>query len=415
MTTQRDQGSSDDHHSVDERSRLDRDLRAAEEARRESEARYRALIEASEDAVFVADAETGRLLDVNPQAERLTGRPASELIGMHQSELHPQPNEGHYRRVFERHSNERGERVDEAIVLRADGATVPVEISASVATINGRKTVLGIFRDVTVRRRTEQALAESEERYRKVVEAAADGIAVADVASGLLVEINPRLADRLGYDPAELVGQHHEVLYAPEDAALNVATFKRHARGGVREIEAYWLQTRDGERVPFEATSSTTKVGGRLLIQGIFRDATDRRKTEEALREREALFRALFEGANLGIAVMGPDAKVRRSNPALSHILGYDVRDSGVGIAEHELDHIYEPFFTTKEFGQGTGSGSRSCMASWSSTRGRSGPPASRASGPSSGSSCPGRRVRQARPPPRHRLRPLPSPDGPPC
>jgi PAS domain S-box-containing protein len=75
----------------------------AEEKLKESEEKYRGLFENSGDAVFIVDIETGKILDANRQAKKLTGRPRKELIGMHQSRLHPAENNEYYRKKFQKH------------------------------------------------------------------------------------------------------------------------------------------------------------------------------------------------------------------------------------------------------------------------------------------------------------------------
>ncbi len=125
-----------------------------------SEERYRALLEAAPDAVFVADAETGLLLEANRRAEELTGRGREELAGMHQSELHPPGEAEKYRRVFKEHMEMGRGYMEGAEVMRGDGARVPVEISFSLVEAGGRRLLQGIFRDVTEKQRMRRRLEE---------------------------------------------------------------------------------------------------------------------------------------------------------------------------------------------------------------------------------------------------------------
>jgi len=118
----------------------------------ESEEKYRKLIESANDAVFVADAETGLIIETNKRAEELLGRPINEIIGMHQTELHPKEDAEFYASVFKEHI-QKGDAVQtDLFVAHKDGGKIPVEISASVSEIKGRKIITGIFRDITERR-----------------------------------------------------------------------------------------------------------------------------------------------------------------------------------------------------------------------------------------------------------------------
>jgi len=121
----------------------------AEEKLKESEEKYRGLFENSGDAVFIVHIETGIILDANRQAEQLTGRTRQELIGMHQSQLHPAGNAEYYREKFQKHiMNDRVFDL-EADVVKKDGSIVPVFIYSNLIDLQGKKVVQGIFRDIS--------------------------------------------------------------------------------------------------------------------------------------------------------------------------------------------------------------------------------------------------------------------------
>ncbi|HSQ84850.1 MAG TPA: PAS domain S-box protein [Desulfobacterales bacterium] len=120
-----------------------------EEKLKESEEKYRGLFQNSGDAVFIVDTETGIILDANRQAEQLTGKPRQELIGMHQSKLHPAENVEYYREKFQKHiMNDRVFDL-EADVVKKDGSIVPVFIFSNLIDLQGKKVIQGIFRDIS--------------------------------------------------------------------------------------------------------------------------------------------------------------------------------------------------------------------------------------------------------------------------
>ena len=137
------------------------DRKQAGAALRESEEKYRTLVESARDAIFVADAETGFLIEVNRQAEILTGLPAAELVGRHQSLLHPPEERDRYRRIFANHAAEGNLLARDLLVRRADGTDVPVDISATTVELGGRRVVQGVFQDISDRKWAEKALQES--------------------------------------------------------------------------------------------------------------------------------------------------------------------------------------------------------------------------------------------------------------
>ena len=119
-----------------------------ENALRESEEKYRKLIEAANDAIFIADAETGIIINANKQAGKLIELDVKEIIGMHQTQLHPKEEAEHYRKAFIEHVQSGTAISDELYVCNKNGEKIPVEISASVIEVGGKKIIQGIFRDL---------------------------------------------------------------------------------------------------------------------------------------------------------------------------------------------------------------------------------------------------------------------------
>ncbi len=151
---------------VSERKTVETELEASRE-------RYRELVATSPEAILVADAETGKIVDANAAAEELLGRPRSEICKMYQWELHPRERQTHYRRIFERHAEEGGimRNRDDLTVVRSDGEEVPVEISANRTRLDGRRVIHGIFKDVSERKGRERTLAYLRSATRELMRA----------------------------------------------------------------------------------------------------------------------------------------------------------------------------------------------------------------------------------------------------
>lgn len=151
-------------HVDDERSLLKK------ESSKESEEKYRTLFEEAMDAIFVADAETGILIDCNRAATELVGRTKTELIGKHQRVLHPQQEivEDGISRTFKQHVKEREGQVLETQVITKRGEIKEVAIKANLIELRGKRVLQGIFRDITERKQMEEALRESEGNFRNI-------------------------------------------------------------------------------------------------------------------------------------------------------------------------------------------------------------------------------------------------------
>jgi PAS domain S-box-containing protein len=137
----------------------------------DSEEKYRKLIETASDAIILEDAETGIVLDVNKRAEELIGLPAEQIIGIHQTQLHPEDEAERYKKGF-KDVVQKGRKTStgNVFVCHRDGRKIPVEISSSVVELGGKKVVQGIFRDITQRKLAEEERAQSLEKLRNALD-----------------------------------------------------------------------------------------------------------------------------------------------------------------------------------------------------------------------------------------------------
>jgi PAS domain S-box-containing protein len=137
------------------------------QALKESEERFRAFFEGSLDGIFLADPDSGNIVDANPAACELFLRDHNEIVGLHYTEFYPPRLEAHVRGLWAEILEALEEASQfEALALRSDGQEVPIEGLAQIIQIDGVPFVLGTFRDVSKRKEAEDALRDSEKRYR---------------------------------------------------------------------------------------------------------------------------------------------------------------------------------------------------------------------------------------------------------
>jgi PAS domain S-box-containing protein len=133
----------------------------SEAALRETEEKYRTLIELAGDAIIVVDAQTEIILDANRMAEKILGRSRNELIGLHQTKIQPQARLEQYSEIFKQYIESCGVFKTELELRHQDGTLIPMEVSATVVDVQGKRIVQGIFRDISDRKQTEQALKQA--------------------------------------------------------------------------------------------------------------------------------------------------------------------------------------------------------------------------------------------------------------
>ena len=168
-----------------------------------------------------------------------------------------------------------------------DGRETPVGISLSPVEVREGLLVSGAICDITVRKRAEERLQASEIRYRRLFEAAQDGILILDFATGQVEDVNPFLTDLLGYSNAELVGKKLWEIGPVKDIPASCTAFADLQIKGVIRYDDLPLETKDGRRIAVEFVSNVYTVGGTRVIQCNIRDITRRKHAEAALRRSE--------------------------------------------------------------------------------------------------------------------------------
>lgn len=210
-----------------------------ESALRDSEEKYRLLMQHANDGIVLVDASTGVLLEVNGKIEEFTGISADRLIGKHLSALHPQTDSDRCRRLLDAALVEGSAIADDFCILHRDGRNIPVEISTSVVEIGGKKIVQAIFRDVLRRMSAEEAHRKEKERAEQYLDVAGVIIVVLD-RSGIVTLINRKGSEILGYAEEEIIGKNWFDHFVPLQMKEAVKTiFARLMNVELENVEYY--------------------------------------------------------------------------------------------------------------------------------------------------------------------------------
>ncbi len=273
------------------------DQERAKGALRESEARLRRILDSAYDAFVSADAE-GRVSAWNAEAEQLFGWRADEIIGANLADaiVPPRLRERYLAnlKAFIETDDSVGRRV-ELQALRRDGTEFPVEVSISKMQGKSGPVFNAFIHDIIERHQREQALRDSERRYRLLAENITDVITVLDL-SGTRTYISPSVRDVLGYDPTELLGKRMADMPHPDDAPMAVAAVTALRRGDTATVTLR-SQHKDGHYVWMETSLRLVhdpETRRPIEVLAVSRDVSAR----QALQEELAAAKLRAEEAN---------------------------------------------------------------------------------------------------------------------
>ena len=311
-----------------------------EEQLKESEERFRAIFEGSLDAIFLADPDSGEVIDANPAAEELLLRTREEIIGLHQTQLHPAHLKSSVEEMFSRHAREEDKGSPfESFVLCSDGREIPVEILAHTIQIDGVPVLYGTFRDISERKKIQEALVDSEHRYRLLAESMSDIIWTSDMHLRFKY-VSPSVERFIGYTPEELIGKSILEHLTPSSIEVATKVFLEQVAGdditasdslGSRTMELQRFH-KNGSVVWGELTFTILRDNeGRLAgILGVTRDITERKKGEKALQESEEKYRRLVHDS-LDAVIIVQGLHVRFVNQGALRMWGFKREEEMVG------------------------------------------------------------------------------------
>lgn len=267
--------------------------RRAEEALRESEERYRRLFEATPVPMWIYDLESLKFVAVNDATVRNYGYSREEFLAMSILDIRPEEERERLKQVVSAYRGGQPHRNDIWRHRRKDGSILFVEVYAHTVSLRGRTGVLVVPFDLTEKLRAEQALRESETRYREIFEHAAGGV-YRSTPEGRFIAVNPALARMLGFETPEAMMARYgdridtDLYVKPGRRAEFVAqisrmdtltNFESEVRGG--DGRSRWLS---------ESVRAVRDSVGRLLYyEGFVTDMTPRRQLEQELQRASKL------------------------------------------------------------------------------------------------------------------------------
>ncbi|MBI5909076.1 MAG: PAS domain S-box protein [Betaproteobacteria bacterium] len=324
---------------ITERKRAEKDMRARE-------LRYAAVAASAIDAFVTGDA-AGRIVGWNPSAERIFGYAETEVIGQPLTLLMPQRFQDRHLDGMKRVQSG-GERriigtIVELVGRRKDTSEFPLELSLAEWTVGEDQFFTGFMRDITERKNAEQALGESEARFRSLTEMSSDFYWESDAEHRLTRRSSGSKPSTLSVfrEGAKIGKRRWEVPYlSPDEAGWLAHRAVLDAHRPFRDFELSRVGTDGAEHFMWISGDPVFDASGAFKgYHGVGADITERKRSEQALRAAEQQFRGLVEQSIAGIYIIQDD-KLTYVNPRFAEILGYASADELIG--RHPLSIIAE-------------------------------------------------------------------------
>ncbi len=304
------------------------DQKLAEEKLYNSEERFKSLSDASFEAIFVS--EKGVCIDQNQTAERMFGYTASEAVGKKGTEwIAPEDREEVMNKMLSGY-----EAQYEITALRKDGTTFPAEIQARMAYFQNRQVRITALNDITKRKKAEEALRESEEKWRGLFENSIEAAFIVDV-KGNLKSVNRALEMLLGTDREELIGINFLEYMKPKMAKEILEAYNHLYRTNepIKDL-TYDIIRKDGKERTVEGYVNVIKKENKVIgFQGMLRDITERKRVEESLRIRDWAVHSSISA----IIIIDLDGIITYANPSFVKMSGYDDVSDIVGMSLMEF------------------------------------------------------------------------------
>lgn len=302
-----------------------------EEALHESEEKYKILFADARQAIFIADVESGMLIDCNEAACALIERSRDEIIGKHQSILHPVNElvDGSSQSYRKHISSGAGLLIEDRVITKS-GKIKEVEIKGNLVEFKGKKILQGFFIDITERKRAEAALKESEERYRRLVESVTDYIYSVKLEAGRPISTShgPACETVTGYTSAEYAADPdlwYRMVYEEDRKVVEELTTRVLSGTEVSPLE-HRIKHKNGS-IRWVRNTPVLKhnaQGTLISYDGLIADITERKEAEEALRQSHSFNDMLIQTMPFGMDIVDEKGTILFMSKAMRDIAGSD-------------------------------------------------------------------------------------------
>jgi len=308
----------------------------AEEQLASSEAELRTLFANMMDVVIVYDAD-GRYVEIAPTNPSKLYLPPDDILGKTVHEILPKESADIIvSKIHEALQSNQPVNCEYALLIGGKEAW----FFASASPLS-EDTVIWVAHDITERKQAEEALRASEEKFVKAFQSSPDAILITRLGDGLIIDVNEGFCRLTGYDRDQALGHSTQQLglwLDPQDRDRFAALMQKEGR--VKERE-YRFRMKDGQVRDALLSGEMIRLGNEQYFLSIVRDITERKRDEDILQRAEEKYRTIFSESNEGIFQSTPAGQFFTVNPALAHMLGYDLPEELISNIKDISSQLY--------------------------------------------------------------------------
>jgi PAS domain S-box-containing protein len=322
------------------------ELQRANETLKNREESISAIVSAVPDGIIAID-EQGVIDSFNPAAEEIFGYKAEEIIGRNVKLLMPEPYQSEYDSYLSNYRQSGIEKITGTVRelkgLRKDGTTFSIELTVKNMKSEGMNKFICVVRNITERKKNDEALRISTEKFSKAFSSAPDWISISILSDSIFTEVNDSFLDVTGYSREEVIGHSSIKLGLWVDIEQRKTLVRKlEAKERVRDMEIK-MRMKNGTVRDFLFAAEVIEIGAIAHLFVYARDITERNQAEKKLAESETKFRNLVEGSLQGIYVHR-DFKPLFANEKCAEIFWYNSPEEIL-----ELDSILDVFWAPEE------------------------------------------------------------------
>jgi PAS domain S-box-containing protein len=319
----------------------------SEKSLKESEEKYKTLVEQSVQGVIVL--QDNRIVFTNEAFAKISGYGIDELYSMSPEKVvaltHPEDQDLVWERLQKRLARKKVPQQYEFRSLRKDGSERFLEMFANRITYNGNPAIQGTIVDITERKRAEMALKISISNYRQLFNAEPDAILIVDSKTQRIVDVNPAALNLYGYSYEEICGlQAMDLSAEPRKSAKHIKQIlSDESPNGYRTVVQRFHKSKDGKKIPVEIAHGFYIRDGRKMICAIIRDISERERIKDELSAEKERLTVTLRSIGDGVISTDLEGKIISLNKVAEELTGWK-EDEASGQPLTDVFNIVDEF-----------------------------------------------------------------------